>query len=186
MVLSEQDKKILLDRLKAGREKKKAEREAAAKKKPLEAAVPAEQPVSAPTTAQETAPAAASQQHAEQLPSEPPRTDPSKARKAAKKTESSSESDSDIEDRKKKKTSKTKNDKKNVPYMKIKIYAEPKNHEALNALIGAAVQQEDEHQKEPALTPENRRVTSAIPKQKLAQSIVRPNTMRSLAMDIFG
>lgn len=185
MVLSEQDKKILLDRLKAGREKKKAEREASAKTKPLEAAVPAEQPVSAPTAAQETAPAAP-QQHAEQLPSEPPRIDPSKARKAAKKTESSSESDSDIEDRKKKKTSKTKNDRKNVPYMKIKIYAEPKNHEALNALIGTAVQQEDEHQKEPALTPENRRVTSAIPKQKLAQSIVRPNTMRGLAMEIFG
>jgi hypothetical protein len=70
--------------------------------------------------------------------------------------------------------------------MKIKIYQEPKNHEALNALIGA-VQQEE--QAPPVLTPpppETQRVTNVIPKQKLAAPIVRQNTMRALAMDIFG
>lgn len=189
MVLTEQDKKILLDRLKAGREKKKAEREAAVKKQKTqeakeEAIIPAEVPVSAPAAAPETAPVVP-QQHAEQLPSQPPRIDPSKARKPAKRVESLSDSDSEIEERKNN-SSKSKNKNKSVPYMKIKIYQEPKNHEALNALIGA-VQQEE--QAPPVLTPpppETQRVTNVIPKQKLAAPIVRQNTMRALAMDIFG
>ena len=184
MVLSEQDKKILLDRLKAGREKKKAEREAAKKTTAVkaEAVVPAEQPVSAPSVAPETAPVVP-QQHAEQLPSEPPRIDPSKTRKPAKRVEASSDSDSEVEERKNK-SSKMKNKKKNVPYMKIKIYQEPKNHEALNALIGAV--QEEQAPLVELSPPEKQRVTNFIPKQKLAAPIVRQNTMRALAMDIFG
>jgi hypothetical protein len=188
MVLTEQDKKILLDRLKAGREKKKAEREAAAKKQKTqeakaEAVVPVEVPVSAPTAAPETAPVVP-QQHAEQLPSEPSRIDPSKARKPAKQVEPSSDSDSEIEERKNK-SSKSKNKKKNVPFMKIKIYQEPKNPEALNALIGA-VQEEQQAPPVELSPPEKQRVTNVIPKQKLAAPIVRQNTMRALAMDIFG
>ena len=186
MVLTEQDKKILLDRLKAGREKKKAEREAAAKKQKTqeakaEAVVPVEVPVSAPAAAPEPAPVV-SQQHAEQIPSQPPRVDPSKAREK-KQVESLSDSDSEVEERKNK-SSKSKNKKKNVPYMKIKIYQEPSNHEALNALIGA-VQQEEQAPVELS-PPGKQRVTNVIPKQKLAAPIVRQNTMRALAMDIFG
>ena len=184
MVLSEQDKKVLLDRLKAGREKKKAEREAAAKKQKTqetkaEAVFPAEAPVSEPVTAPETAPAIAVQ-----TPPEPPRIDPSKARKPARQVESLSDSDSEIEERKNK-SSKSKNKKKNVPYMKIKIYQEPKNPEALNALIGA-VQEEQQAPPVELSPPEKQRVTNVIPKQKLAAPIVRQNTMRALAMDIFG
>jgi hypothetical protein len=184
MVLSEQDKKILLDRLKAGREKKKAEREALAKKLPVATTATAETPVSAPTTAPATAPEAPPE---EQIPPELPRIDPSKPRKAAKRVEASSDSDSDIDERKEKKNvSKSKNKKKNIPYMKIKIYAEPKNPEALNALIGAVQEEQQAPPAELPVSPEKRRVTNAIPKQKMAQSIVRPNTMRSIAMDIFG
>lgn len=190
MVLSEQDKKIILDRLKAGREKKKAEREAAAKKQKTqeakgEAVVPVEEPVTAPAAAQETAPVVA--QHAEQTPPEPPRIDPSKARKPAKQVEPSSDSDSEVEERKNK-SSKSKNKKKkNVPYMKIKIYQEPKNHEALNALIGAVQQEEQAPPVEMPPTPAApQRVTTVTPKQKLTAPIVRQNTMRSMAMDIFG
>jgi hypothetical protein len=187
MVLSEQDKKIILDRLKAGREKKKAEREAAAKKQKTqeakgEAVVPVEQPVTA--AAQETAPVVA-----EQPPPEPPRIDPSKARKPAKQVEPSSDSDSEVEqEENKKKSSKMKNKKKkNVPYMKIKIYQEPKNHEALNALIGAVQQEEQAPPVEMPPTPAApQRVTTVTPKQKLTAPIVRQNTMRSMAMDIFG
>jgi hypothetical protein len=189
MVLSEQDKKIILDRLKAGREKKKAEREAAAKKQKTqeakgEAVVPVEQPVTAPAAAQETAPVVA-----EQPPPEPPRIDPSKARKPAKQVEPSSDSDSEVEqEENKKKSSKMKNKKKkNVPYMKIKIYQEPKNHEALNALIGAVQQEEQAPPVEMPPTPAApQRVTTVTPKQKLTAPIVRQNTMRSMAMDIFG
>lgn len=185
MVLSEQDKKILLDRLKAGREKKRAERAAAKKttEAKVEAVVTAEVPVSAPAAAQETAPVIVTE---EQKPSEPPRIDPSKPRKPAKQVEPSSDSDSEVEQENKKKSSKSQNKKKNVPYMKIKIYAEPRNPEALNALIGA-VQQEE--QAVPVLTPpplEKQHVTNVIPKQKMAAPIVRQNTMRSMAMDIFG
>ncbi len=187
MVLSEQDKKIILDRLKAGREKKKAEREAAAKKTQgakAEAVVPAEQPVSPPTAAPETTPAAP--QPAAPQPPEPPRIDPSKPRKAAKKVEASSDSDSTVEEEKKSKMSKNKNKKKNVPYMKIKIYQEPRNPEALNALIGAVQEEQAPPVEMPPTPAAPQRVTTVTPKQKLTAPVVKQNTMRSIAMDIFG
>jgi len=186
MVLSEQDKKILLDRLKAGREKKKAEREQAKKTTAVKEAAksPAETPAPAPTAAPEIAPATAT---AEQKPPEPPHIDPSKPRKPAKQVEASSDSDSEIdqeENKKKSKLSKNKNMKKNVPYMKIKIYQEPKNHEALNALIGAV--QEEQQTPPVELSPPEKQRVSNVSKHQLAKPIVRQNTMRALAMDIFG
>ncbi len=183
MVLSEQDKKVLLDRLKAGREKKKAEREQAKKTTEAKAEVkpPSETPVPAPVTAPEIAPAVVT---AEQKPSEPPRIDPSKTQKPAKQVEASSDSDSEIEEENKKKSSKSKNKRKNAPYMKIKIYQEPKNHEALNALIGAV--QEEQQTPPVELSPPEKQRVSNVSKHQLAKPIVRQNTMRALAMDIFG
>ena len=185
MVLSEQDKKILLDRLKAGREKKKAEREQAKKtteaKKEVKPPSPEREHVLPQVTAPEIAPAVVTE---EQKPSEPPRIDPSKTQKPAKQVEASSDSDSEIEEENKKKSSKTKNKRKNAPYMKIKIYQEPKNHEALNALIGAV--QEEQQTPPVELSPPEKQRVSNVSKHQLAKPIVRQNTMRALAMDIFG
>ena len=181
MVLTEQEKKVLLERLKAGREKKKAEREAA-KKTPSATAVAkphAETPAAEPAVEPKIEPAIL---HSAEKPSEPPAVEQTKARKP-KKVDTSSDSDSDIEEDKKPKAAKNK--KKGTPYMKIKIYQEPKNPAALHALVGSLQEEEPAPPVERAPSPP-KRVTNVIPKQKLSAPIVRENTMRRLAMDIFG
>jgi membrane protein involved in colicin uptake len=181
MVLTEQEKKVLLERLKAGREKKKAEREAA-KKTPSATAVAkphAETPAAEPAVEPKIEPAVL---HAAEKPIEPPAVEQTKVRKP-KKVDTSSDSDSDVEEDNKPKAAKNK--KKSTPYMKIKIYQEPKNPAALHALVGSLQEEEPAPPVERATSPP-KRVTNVIPKQKLSAPIVRANTMRSLAMDIFG
>ena len=181
MVLTEQEKKVLLERLKAGREKKRAERAAVAKQQKSK-----EEVVSAPPAVE----AVIEQAPAPVVPLAPSQTQDAapvsahEVRRNSKKvavTSSDSDSDSSIDNKDKK----TKKKPKRSAYMKIKIYSEPKYPAALQALVGSLQEEEPALPVERAPSPP-KRVTNVIPKQKFSAPIVRENTMRRLAMDIFG
>lgn len=199
MVLTEAEKKQLLERLKAGREKKKQEREQA-KKNAAPAPTPAPTPESVepakvvkdevkPLQEAKTEPVVAAP------PAEEPKQPVSKPEKANKKEKcfvASSDSDSSDseEENKKKKKNKKKMAKKPTPYFKIKVYNEnPDLVQNLVRYLQPEQQAESVEEPEPARAPERpppSRVIAKTPKEILTKPIVRPNTMRSLAMELFG
>lgn len=197
MVLTEAEKKQLLERLKAGREKKKQERENAKKNAApppaptLAPAEPAKMVKDEPVSSQEakTEPVVAAP------PAEEPKQPVSKPEKANKKEKcfvASSDSDSSDseEENKKKKKNKKKMSKKPTPYFKIKVYNE--NPDLVQNLVRyLQPEQQAESVEEPPIAPEPTRpppsrVIAKTPKEILTKPIVRPNTMRSLAMELFG
>jgi hypothetical protein len=201
MVLTEAEKKALLQRLKEGREKKKQERENA-KKNAAKVEAPPPAPTSTPVELAKAAkdePVSSQEAKTEPVVAAPPAEEPkqpvSKPEKANKKEKcfvASSDSDSSDseEENKKKKKNKKKMAKKPTPYFKIKVYNEnPDLVQNLVRYLQPEQQAESVEEPEPARAPERpppSRVIAKTPKEILTKPIVRPNTMRSLAMELFG
>jgi hypothetical protein len=151
MVISADDKKILLARLEKARETKAAK--AAAKKKETLADVkepepPAPAPVVAPPPVPEPAPIVPPPPSEPiDIPAVPDLVAASKRKPAKKKRVESSDEDSDDEP-----VLPPKKGAKKQAYMKIKIYKEPKNAAAFQSLI-EAVQDEQPEEPEPEPAP---------------------------------
>jgi len=210
MVISDAEKKILLERLEKARiakQAKAAEKKAAdAKKAPAPAPAPA--PVPEPEPLPEPEPVVVEEKHApagaptplENPPAStpidiPPVPDLVSASKRPAKKVSLPDSDSEEEPvmPKKKKVEK----KKDVPYMKIKLYKEPSNPEAFQQLLEAVNDQggyEDEEQEAPPPPiikgPRVLQKVGVAPKRGAPSSLtpedVKAAELRRLALEIFG
>lgn len=195
MVISDAEKKVLLQRLELARvakQKKAAEAKAAkeAKQPPAPAPAPAPEPVPEPTPEPEPiAPPPASEPI--DIPVVPDLVKAS--RKPAKKVVLP---DSDSEEEvimPKKKTA-----KKDVPYMKIKLYKEPSNPEAFQHLLEAVNDQGGEYEEEEQEAPpppfiKGPRVLQKVgvaPKRGTPSSLtaedVKAAELRRLAFEVFG
>jgi len=195
MVISDAEKKVLLQRLELARvakQKKAAEAKAAKEaKQPLAPApAPAPEPVPEPTPEPEPiVPPPASEPI--DIPVVPDLVKAS--RKPAKKVVLP---DSDSEEEvvmPKKKTA-----KKDVPYMKIKLYKEPSNPEAFQHLLEAVNDQGGEYEEEEQEAPpppviKGPRVLQKVgvaPKRgtpsSLTQEDVKAAELRRLAFEVFG
>lgn len=198
MVISDSEKKVLLERLEKARIAKQAK--AAEAKKAKEQAAPA--PVPAPVPAPEPTPVPEPVVVEEKPPASdpidiPPVPDLVKAsKKPAKKVVlPDSDSEEEVVMPKKKKTTTT---KKDVPYMKIKLYKEPSNPEAFQQLLEAVNdnQYEEEEEQTPPPPPpiiKGARVLQKVgvaPKRgapsSLTQEDVKAAELRRLALEIFG
>jgi hypothetical protein len=193
MVISDAEKKILLERLAKAREVKAA-KTAAAKKAPVpKKETP--QPPAAPVMEPIPAP-----QEVEQLPAEtavalPPKAqEEEKQQKREKIDNSNDESDNEQSAKPVQKSSKTKKTKQ-TPYMKIKIFHEPKNHAALQNLIEAVQDNgvECDGCEEPPFPPpstfEAPRLRHDIKNQAPKASKTLPShqeLMRRAALEFFG
>lgn len=208
MVISDADKKVLLERLEKARVAKQAK--AAEAKKAKEAAAPAPAPAPEP----EPAPAAvdlvqrtlndASGASQEKPPAAEPIDIPAvpdlvrAAKKPAKKVCLPVESDSDEEEVVLPKKVKSKSGaKKEVPYMKIKLYKEPSNPAAFQQMLESIndpqYEDEDEQLLPPAPIVKGARVlqrVGAAPKRGAASSLtmedVKAAELRRMALEIFG
>lgn len=197
MVISDSEKKVLLERLEKARIAKQAK--AAEAKKAKEQAAPAPVPAPVPVPAPEPEPVVVEEKPPASVPIDiPPVPDLVKAsKKPAKKVCLPVESDSEEEVvmPKKKKSTTT---KKDVPYMKIKLYKEPSNPEAFQQLLEAVNdnQYEDEEEQTPPPPPpiiKGPRVLQKVgvaPKRGGASSLtaedVKAAELRRLALEIFG
>jgi len=192
MVISDSEKKVLLERLEKARIAKQA-KAAEAKKAKEQAAAAAPVPVPAP----EPEPVVVEEK--------PPASDPidipvvpdlvKASKKPVKKVVlPDSDSEEEVVMPKKKKTTTT---KKDVPYMKIKLYKEPSNPEAFQQLLEAVNdnQYEDEEEQTPPPPPiiKGPRVLQKVgvaPKRGGASSLtaedVKAAELRRLALEIFG
>lgn len=197
MVISDAEKKILLLRLQKAREVKAA-KVAAAKKAPA----PIIEPPPAPEIVKEEdkqLPPIEIQNPAQQVETEialPPKVKKEeKQQKREKCDNSSDESDNEKPVKKSSKTKKT----KQTPYMKIKIFHEPKNHAALQNLIEAVQDNNDDdddiNSQEPPPFPrahaafEAPRMRHDIKNQTPKASKTLPThqeLMRRAAMDFFA
>lgn len=196
MVISDAEKKVLLQRLELARvakQKKAAEAKAAKEaKQPLAPApAPAPEPVPEPTPEPEPiAPPPASEPI--DIPVVPDLVKAS--RKPAKKVVlPDSDSEEEVIMPKKKKTV-----KKDIPYMKIKLYKEPSNPEAFQHLLEAVNDQGGEYEEEEQEAPpppiiKGPRVLQKVgvaPKRgtpsSLTQEDVKAAELRRLAFEIFG
>lgn len=196
MVISDSEKKVLLERLEKARIAKQAK--AAEAKKAKEAAAAA--PVPAPVPAPEPEPVVVVEE-------KPPASDPIdippvpdlvKASKKPVKKVVLPDSDSEEEEVVMPKKKKTTTTKKDVPYMKIKLYKEPSNPEAFQQLLEAVNdnQYEDEEEQTPPPPPpiiKGPRVLQKVgvaPKRGGASSLtaedVKAAELRRLALEIFG
>ena len=192
MVISDSEKKVLLERLEKARIAKQA-KAAEAKKAKEQAAAAAPVPVPAP----EPEPVVVEEKPPASDPIDiPPVPDLVKASKKPVKKVVLPDSDSEEEVvmPKKKKTTTT---KKDVPYMKIKLYKEPSNPEAFQQLLEAVNdnQYEDEEEQTPPPPPiiKGPRVLQKVgvaPKRGGASSLtaedVKAAELRRLALEIFG
>lgn len=191
MVISDSEKKVLLERLEKARIAKQAK--AAEAKKAKEQAAPAPAPVPAP----EPEPVVVEEKPPASDPIDiPPVPDLVKASKKPVKKVVLPDSDSEEEvvmPKKKKTTA-----KKDVPYMKIKLYKEPSNPEAFQQLLEAVNdnQYEEEEEHTPPPPPpiiKGPRVLQRVgiaPKRGGASSLtaedVKAAELRRLALEIFG
>ena len=203
MVISDSEKKVLLQRLELARvakQKKAAEAKAAKEAKqppapaPAPVPVPEPEPVPEPVVAEERPPAS----DPIDIPPVPDLVKASK--KPAKKVvlpDSDSEEEEVVMPKKKKKTV-----KKDVPYMKIKLYKEPSNPEAFQHLLEAVNDQGGEYEEEdeqeapppgPSPVIKGPRVLQKVgvaPKRGAPSSLtaedVKAAEMRRLAFEIFG
>ena len=148
MVISDAEKKILLERLAEAR-KVKAAKAAAAKKVPApkkETPQPPAAPIMEPMPAPEEV------ELVEKLPAEtvialPPKVKREEKQQKREIIDNSSDDESEYEKPVKKSSSKKKT--KQTPYMKIKIFHEPKNHAALQNLIEAVQDNNDDDEPPP-------------------------------------
>jgi hypothetical protein len=193
MVISADEKKILLERLQKARETKAAKAKAKAKEPepPAPAPVP-EPPAPVPVPVPEPVPEPIKPAPSEpiDIPAVPDLVAMSKKKPAKKKkVESSDESDSEAELPPKK----GKGGKKQA-YMKIKIYKEPKNAAAFQSLVEAI--QDEQPEPEPAPEPIPQAAASIgrgckfdIKNKTPAQSRTLPTPqelMRRAALEFFG
>lgn len=203
MVISDAEKKILLERLQKAREVKAA-KVAAAKK------TPAHKPPAAPIIEPISVPEVLKDGVKDLPPLEPPnllsmvaKVDDDailppkmkkgekveKGEKGEKYDNSSDESDDEKPVRKSSKTSKK---VKQTPYMKIKIFHEPKNHAALQNLIEAVQDNDDEpieYVPAASASVEAPRLRHDIKNQTPKSSRTLPShqeLMRKAALDFFG
>ena len=195
MVISDAEKKVLLQRLELARvakQKKAAEAKAAKEAKQPPAPAPVPEPVPEPTPE----PVVVEERPPASDPIDiPPIPDLVKAsKKPAKKVcLPDSDSEEEVVMPKKKKTM-----KKDVPYMKIKLYKEPSNPEAFQHLLEAVNDQGGEYEEEeqeafPPPVIKGPRVLQRVgvaPKRgtpsSLTQEDVKAAEMRRLALEIFG
>lgn len=202
MVISDAEKKVLLQRLELARvakQKKAAEAKAAKEAKQPPAPAPAPAPVPEPEPLPEPEPVVVEEKPPASTPIDiPPVPDLVSASKRPAKKVSLPDSDSEEEPvmPKKKKVEK----KKDVPYMKIKLYKEPSNPEAFQQLLEAVNDQggyEDEEQEAPPPVPspfiKGPRVIQKVgvaPKRGTPSSLtpedVKAAELRRLALEIFG
>ena len=171
MVISDAEKKILLERLAEAR-KVKAAKAAAAKKVPApkkETPQPPAAPIMEPMPAPEEV------EVVEKLPAEtvialPPKVKREEKQQKREIIDNSSDDESEYEKPVKKSSSKKKT--KQTPYMKIKIFHEPKNHAALQNLIEAVQDNNDDdddvNSQEPPPLP---RVATAFEAPRLRHDI---------------
>lgn len=195
MVISDAEKKVLLERLEKARIAKQAK--AAEAKKAKEAAAPAPEPTPAPAPAPEPV----------VVEEKPPASEPidipavpdlvKAAKKPAKKVvlpDSDSEEEEVVMPKKVKSKSVA---KKEVPYMKIKLYKEPSNPAAFQQMLESIndPQYEDEEEQSPPPAPfvKGPRVlqkVGAAPKRGAASSLtmedVKAAELRRMALEIFG
>ncbi len=206
MVISDAEKKVLLERLEKARIAKQAK--AAEAKKAKEAPAPAPEPVPEP-------PAVVEEKHAPAgapTPLEkPPATEPidipappdlvKASRKPAKKVCLPVDSDSEEEEvvmPKKTKGKAVRGTGKEVPYMKIKLYKEPSNPVAFQQMlesINDPQYEEEEEQAPPPPAPfvKGARVLQKVgtaPKRGVSSSLtpedIKAAELRRLALEIFG
>ena len=194
MVISDSDKKILLERLEKARLVKQAKAAEAkkAKEAPAPAPAPAPEPEPAPAAVEEKPPAA----EPIDIPAVPDLV--RAAKKPAKKVCLPVESDSDEEEVVLPKKVKSKSGaKKEVPYMKIKLYKEPSNPAAFQQMLESIndpqYEDEDEQLLPPAPIVKGARVlqrVGAAPKRGAASSLtmedVKAAELRRMALEIFG
>lgn len=198
MVISDAEKKVLLERLEKARVAKQAK--AAEAKKAKEAAAPAPAPEPAPTPA----PAPESVAVEEKPPASEPIDIPAvpdlvkAAKKPAKKVCLPVESDSDEEEVVMPKKVKSKSvAKKEVPYMKIKLYKEPSNPAAFQQMLESIndpqYEEDDEQAPPPAPFVKGPRVLQKVgsaPKRGAASSLtmedVKAAELRRMALEMFG
>lgn len=196
MVISESDKKVLLERLEKARIAKQAK--AAEAKKAKEAPAPAPEPTPAPAPAPEPV----------VVEEKPPASEPidipavpdlvKAAKKPAKKICLPVESDSDEEEVVMPKKVKGKSvAKKEVPYMKIKLYKEPSNPAAFQQMLESIndpqYEDEDEQTPPPAPIVKGPRVLQRVgtaPKRGTQSSLtmedVKAAELRRMALEMFG
>lgn len=191
MVISERDKAVLLERLEKARIAKQAK--AAEAKKAKEQAAPAPTPTPAPE------PPAVVEPPATDPIDIPPVPDLVKASRKPKKVCLPVDTDSDEEEVVMPKKVKSKSvAKKEVPYMKIKLYKEPSNPVAFQQMlesINDPQYEEEEEQTPPPPAPfvKGARVLQKVgtaPKRGVASSLtmedIRAAELRRLALEIFG
>lgn len=197
MVISQSDKEILLQRLEKARIAKQAK--AAEAKKAKEAAAPAPAPAPVPEPAPAPAPVVVEEK--------PPASEPidipvvpdlvKASRKPAKKVVLPDSDDSDEEIVMPKKTKGKSVAKKEVPYMKIKLYKEPSNPVAFQQMLDSIndPQYEEEEEVSPPPPPivKGPRVLQKVgtaPKRGAPSSLtmedIKAAEMRKLALEIFG
>lgn len=197
MVISQSDKEILLQRLEKARIAKQAK--AAEAKKAKEAAAPAPAPAPVPEPAPAPAPVVVEEK--------PPASEPidipvvpdlvKASKKPTKKVVLPDSDDSDEEIVMPKKTKGKSVAKKEVPYMKIKLYKEPSNPVAFQQMLDSIndPQYEEEEEVSPPPPPivKGPRVLQKVgtaPKRGAPSSLtmedIKAAEMRKLALEIFG
>jgi hypothetical protein len=196
MVISDAEKKVLLERLEKARIAKQAKAAEAkkAKEAPAPAPAPAPEPVPEPPAVVEEKPPAS---EPIDIPAPPDLVRAS--RKPAKKVCLPVDSDSEEEEVVMPKKTKGKAvAKKEVPYMKIKLYKEPSNPVAFQQMlesINDPQYEEEEEQAPPPPAPfvKGARVLQKVgiaPKRGVSSSLtpedIKAAELRRLALEIFG
>lgn len=192
MVISDADKKVLLERLEKARVVKQAKAAEAKRAKEAPAPEPTPAPVvPEPVVVEEKPPAA----EPIDIPAVP---DSVKAKKPAKKICLPVETDSDEEEVVMPKKVKSKSvAKKEVPYMKIKLYKEPSNPAAFQQMLESIndpqYEEEEEQAPPPAPFVKGPRVLQRVgtaPKRGTQSSLtmedVKAAELRRMALEIFG
>jgi hypothetical protein len=196
MVISDAEKKVLLERLEKARIAKQAK--AAEAKKAKEAAAPA--PTPAPAPEPEPAPVAVEEKPPASEPIDIPAVPDlvKAAKKPAKKVCLPVESDDSEEEVVMPKKVKGKaGAKKEVPYMKIKLYKEPSNPAAFQQMLESIndpqYEEEEEQSPPPAPFVKGPRVLQKVgtaPKRGAQSSLtmedVKAAELRRMALEIFG
>ena len=198
MVISDAEKKVLLERLEKARIAKQAKAAEAkkAKEAPAPAPAPAPEPVPEPPVVVEEKPPAS---EPIDIPAPPDLVKAS--RKPAKKVCLPVDSDSEEEEvvmPKKTKGKAVRGTGKEVPYMKIKLYKEPSNPVAFQQMlesINDPQYEEEEEQAPPPPAPfvKGARVLQKVgtaPKRGVSSSLtpedIKAAELRRLALEIFG
>ena len=203
MVISDTEKKILLERLQKAREVKAA-KVAAAKKAPA-TKKESLQPPAAPIIESAPAPEVLKDVVKDLPHLEPPnllamidKVDdeivlPPKMKRVEKGEKNANSSDESDDEKLVKKSSKSSKKTKQTPYMKIKIFHEPKNHAALQNLIEAVQDNDDEPveyvRDRASASVEAPRLRHDIKNQTPKSSRTLPShqeLMRKAALEFFG